>query len=387
MRDRIVSHLAWTLWALSLVGAIATAVETPSVESFMFGAMFLVFGTVGLVLVLRVPQNSVGWILGGVGAIGGVGGTLALWSSSGLAGAAIAGWFLSWIFFPVIGLVTIPLLLLFPTGRLLSHRWRFALWMAPLFVLLAYAGAAFYPWSPEEGGPNPYALEEADEALLFLQNVAGIPLLIGVVAALASIVVRYRRGSAVERQQLKWFLAAAATVPVAILVGDQSQTTLQVIIVPIAFSLLPVAIAVAILRYRLYDIDRIINRALVYGVLTASLVGVYVGAIVTLQWVLRNVTGPQSQLAIVASTLAVAALFNPLRRRIQATIDRRFYRRKYDAANTLETFSMKLREETDLDQLNAELVSVVRDTMQPEHVSLWLRPPERSGEKTEVRRE
>lgn len=380
-------YLAWTLWVLSLVGAVATVVESPTIESFMFGAMFLVFGTVGLVLVLRVPDNAVGWILAGVGAIGGVGGSLALWSTSGLVGATIATWFLPWMFFPIIGLVTIPLLLLFPTGRLLSPRWRFALWMAPLFVLLASAGAAFYPWSPEEGGPNPYALEGAEEALLFLQNVAGIPLLIGVVAGLVSIVVRYRRGSAVERQQLKWFLAAAATAPVAILVGDQAQTTLQVIIVPIAFSLLPIAIAVAILRYRLYDIDRIINRALVYGVLTASLVGVYVGTVVTLQWVLRSVTGEQSQLVVVASTLAVAALFNPLRRRLQDFIDRRFYREKYDAAKTLEAFSAKLRDETDLDQLNTELLSVVHQTMQPEYASLWLRPVERKEESTSGKEE
>lgn len=370
------AYLAWTLWVLSLVGAVATVVESPTIESFMFGAMFLVFGTVGLVLVLRVPDNAVGWILAGVGAIGGVGGVLALWSSSGLAGVDFARWVLVWLFFPVIGLVTIPLLLLFPTGRLLSPRWRFALWMAPLFVLLASAGAAFYPVPPEEGGPNPYALEGAEETLLFLQNIAGIPLLIGGVAALVSIVVRYRRGNAVERQQLKWFLAAAATIPVAILVGDQAQTTLQVIVVPVAFSLLPVAIAVAILRYRLYDIDRIINRALVYGVLTASLVGVYVGTVVTLQLVLRSVTGQQSQLVVVASTLAVAALFNPLRRRLQDFIDRRFYRRKYDAARMLEAFNARLRDETDLDGLKGELLTVVHQTMQPEHASLWLREPE-----------
>lgn len=376
MRSRTAALLAWTLWVLSLVGAVATVLEEPSVESFMFGAMFLVFGTVGLVLALRVPGNAVGWILAWVGAISGIGGALALWASTGVAGADVANWILIWLFFPIIGLVTIPLLLLFPTGRLLSPRWRFALGMAPLFVVMASVGAAYYPLTPEEGGPNPYALEGAEETLLFLQDVAVFPLLIGVVAALASIVIRYRNGSAVERQQLKWFLAAATTVPVAILVGDQAQTTLQVIIVPIAFSLLPIAIAVAILRYRLYDIDRIINRALVYGVLTASLVGVYLGTVVTLQLVLRSVTGQQSQLVVVASTLAVAALFSPLRRRLQEFIDRRFYRKKYDAARTLEAFNARLRNETDLDSLKGELLSVVQQTMQPEHASLWLREPE-----------
>lgn len=183
MRSRTAALLAWPLWVLSLAGAIATVVETPTVESFMFGAMFLVFATVGLVLMLRVPRNSVGWILACVGAIGGLGGIVALWAfgpfGTELPGAGFARWLLTWLFFPIIGLVTIPLLLLFPTGRLLSRRWRFALWMAPLFVLLASVGAAFYPWPPDEGGPNPYALEGAEKTLLFLQDIAGIPLLIG----------------------------------------------------------------------------------------------------------------------------------------------------------------------------------------------------------------
>jgi hypothetical protein len=141
---------------------------------------------------------------------------------------------------------------------------------------------------------------------------------------------------------------------------------------------IPIAVAVSILRYRLYDIDRIINRTLVYGLLVAALAAVYVGGVAGLQYLFRALTGQeqQPQLVIVASTLLIGALFNPLRRRIQAVIDRRFYRRKYDAARTLENFSAKLRDETDLDQLNRELVSVVRDTMQPEHVSLWLRDPE-----------
>jgi hypothetical protein len=133
-------------------------------------------------------------------------------------------------------------------------------------------------------------------------------------------------------------------------------------------------VGIAVLKYRLYDIDLLINRTLVYGALTALLVGVYVGSIVVLQGLLRALTGQESQLAIVASTLAVAALFNPLRRRIQSFIDRRFYRRKYDARKTLEAFSAKLRDETDLETLNNELVGVVRETMQPAHVSLWLRP-------------
>jgi hypothetical protein len=142
----------------------------------------------------------------------------------------------------------------------------------------------------------------------------------------------------------------------------------------LGFALLPVATAIAILKYRLYDIDRIINRTLVYGALTVTLVGVYVGSVLSIQYAFRGLTGSRSQLAIVASTLLIAALFNPLRRRIQSVIDRRFYRRKYDARKTLEAFSTKLKNETDLESLNNDLVGVVRDTMQPSHVSLWLRP-------------
>jgi hypothetical protein len=142
----------------------------------------------------------------------------------------------------------------------------------------------------------------------------------------------------------------------------------------LGFALLPVATAIAILKYRLYDIDRIINRTLVYGALTVTLVGVYVGSVLSIQYAFRGLTGSRSQLAIVASTLLIAALFNPLRRRIQSVIDRRFYRRKYDARKTLEAFSTKLKNETDLEALNNDLVGVVKETMQPAHVSVWLRP-------------
>jgi hypothetical protein len=149
----------------------------------------------------------------------------------------------------------------------------------------------------------------------------------------------------------------------------------------LGFLSIPVSAAVAILKYRLYDIDRIINRTLVYGALTVTLVAVYVGSVLSIQYTFRGLTGSESQLAIVASTLLIAALFNPLRRRVQNFIDHSFYRRKYDAARTLEVFSAKLRDERDIDTLNSELLSTVRETMQPEHVSLWLREPERKVER------
>jgi hypothetical protein len=196
------------------------------------------------------------------------------------------------------------------------------------------------------------------------------------------------------RQQIKWIAFVASFAGLVYLIAMVSQLFLAPMMVgnggslpplPLWFELLtsvavlgfagvPVAIGFAVLKYRLYDIDLLINRTLVYGSLTAMLVAAYFGSVVLLQGALRALTGEGSQLAVVASTLAIAALFNPLRRRLQSFIDRRFYRRKYDATKTLEAFSAKLRDETDLDALNAELVGVVRETMQPAHISLWLRP-------------
>jgi hypothetical protein len=209
-----------------------------------------------------------------------------------------------------------------------------------------------------------------------------VGLLALVVVCAVALFVRYRRANATEREQIKWLLYACALFLV-VYVGDfvgglGGKASVGGYIWGVFFGLsviaLPAAIGIAILRYRLYDIDIIINRTLVYGSLTATLVALYFGGIVLLQRVFVLFTGQQSTLAVVASTLLIAALFNPLRRRIQGFIDRRFYRHKYDARKTLEAFSVKLREETDLDALNDELVGVVRETVQPAHVSLWLRP-------------
>jgi hypothetical protein len=201
-------------------------------------------------------------------------------------------------------------------------------------------------------------------------------------------VVRFRRSRGVERQQMKWFVYASALLLLTPVEGLLSEIFRNVLFGVVLIGM-PTAIGIAVLRYRLYDIDLVINRTLVYGSLTVTLVLVYLGGVVSLQYAFRTLTGQGSQIAIVASTLAIAALFNPLRRRVQAFVDRRFYRRKYDAAKTLEAFSAKLRDETDLDALNAELVGVVRSTMQPARVSLWLRPDPvpKSGGSEEPREE
>ena len=203
-------------------------------------------------------------------------------------------------------------------------------------------------------------------------------------AAGFSLVLRLRRARGAERQQLKWFVYSAVMMgggfAASFLFSSGLINSIVWTLGILGFMVLPVATGIAILRYRLYDIDRIINRTLVYGLLTAVLVLVYIGSVVALRGLLFGFTGRSSQLTIVASTLLIAALFNPLRRRIQAFIDRRFYRRKYDAAKMLTDFSAKLRDETDLDRLGDEMVSVVRETVQPAHVSLWLRPSGRMRE-------
>jgi len=276
-------------------------------------------------------------------------------------------------------------LLLFPTGRLPSRRWRWVAWLTVAFVLAGVISSAF-----SSGallgilGPiqNPLGIEGFTGVYRVFLFFVSPPLL---VAAAFSLFVRLRRAVGVERQQIKWFAyAAAATVSASTLAYiipgvidtppwfEWAGFVLNAAFVPA----IPVAIGIAILRHRLYDIDLLINRTLVYGSLTATLVAVYFGGVATSQAIFRAFTGQeqQPQLAVVVSTLAIAALFNPIRRRIQAFIDRRFYRRKYDAAKTLDAFSARLRDETDLGTLSEELIGAVKETMQPEHVSLWLRP-------------
>jgi hypothetical protein len=275
-------------------------------------------------------------------------------------------------------------LLLFPTGRLPGRRWRPLAWLVVAFVSVGVALSAFSPGAYLGSlGPirNPLGVEGltgAYKALLY----AGAPLLFG--AAVLSLFVRLRRAEGVERQQLKWFAYAAAmfalgivliVIPLAVDTPSWYVRAATAVFTA-AGTAIPIAIGIAILRYRLYDIDLLINRTLVYGSLTVMLALVYFGGVAATQAVFRTLTGQeeQPQIAVVASTLLIAALFTPLRRRIQSFIDRRFYRSKYDARKTLEGFSAKLRDQTDLEALNNNLVGVVRDTMQPAHTSLWLRP-------------
>jgi hypothetical protein len=281
-------------------------------------------------------------------------------------------------------------LLLFPDGRLLSRRWRPLAWLSGAVILLLSVGIMLAPGTLDNlaGVRNPFGIEGAD--WLAVGAYAVLPLLpLCMLASAASLVLRYRRSGGEERQQIKWIAFAASVVVVlyaiamiaSLVYPEESWTTagsvwwlnLLTYAVLASFTLVPIAVGIAVLKYRLYDIDLLINRALVYGSLTILLALVYFGGVVGLQAALRGITGQESTLAIVASTLAIAALFNPLRRRVQAFVDRRFYRRKYDAAKTLAAFNARLRDETDLDTLGRDLMGVVRDAIQPEHVSLWLR--------------
>jgi hypothetical protein len=391
MSDRITTALAWFIWALSVAFAglglllmfLNGSFEDLLDESLgIDAALALAFPTVGAIIASRRPSNAIGWIFCAIGLCGGAEvftveyGIYALVTNPGLLPAGvIATWIGTWVWLPSVTLTITFLLLLFPHGRLLSPHWRPVEWLAAGLTVVAVVFFALAPWDlldPGVPARNPFGIEglrDLGVAVATPVFVIGIPT---VLLSLTSLVLRFRRSRGEERQQLKWFVYAGVLSVGAVLLPSAASSFLQLLVLP----LLPVAAGIAILRYRLFDIDIVINRTLVYSVLTATLALIYFGGVAMTQAIFRMLTGQeqQPQLAIVVSTLVIAALFNPLRRRIQSFIDRRFYRRKYDAAKTLEAFSAKLRDETDLDRLGDEMVSVVRETMQPAHVSLWLRP-------------
>jgi hypothetical protein len=385
------SLLIWLAGVLLLMHQAATG--TPPYEYWRETMLnTLVFSAVGVVVATRRPAHPIGWLLLAAGLIDALGFLSGEYAATTLAPGQVrlpygpTGAWLSMLmqitnFFPLLFL-----LLLFPTGQLLSSRWRIVAWVGVCGVSLGAVTEALTPGALEDFD-NPFGIHAA---ILGPLNVAAQMLVLAaLLGALLSLVVRLVRSRGEERQQIKWFVAAAV-LGFFVLFGISLLSSelgvglggLGNWIWAVVGASLPIAIGIAVLRYRLYEIDLIINRTLVYGTLTATLVAVYFGGIALLQGIssvvlqvpFRALTGQDSQLATVAATLAIAALFNPLRRRIQGFIDRRFYRRKYDAVKTLEAFSAKLRNETDLDALSNDLVGVVRETVQPAHVSLWLHP-------------
>jgi len=361
------------------------------------------FSTVGALIFPRIPpENPIGWIFCVIGFLLGVvhfTGQYAIYTILAAPGSLPAGevatWICSWLWVPSTDLIVF-LLLLFPNGRLPSSRWRWFAWLNIAIVLVGSLWVAFSPGTIQRLAliHNPLGIESLPN---LYQPVQALLFALGLVAA-ASLLMRLRSAGAVERQQIKWFAYATALgFSGAILTYSVSETIGVLWLEWASFVLLivgvlgvPISMGIAIMSYRLYEIDLIINRTLVYGSLTATLALFYLGSVTALQSLFSLLTGQGNTLAIVASTLAIAALFNPLRKRIQGFIDRRFYRRTYDAAKTLEAFSSRLREQTDLEKLCVDLGEVVDETMQPSHISLWLRfpasSPKMSESSSEVRR-
>jgi hypothetical protein len=392
---RAMKRLPWVVLGIAAALGLAAVGLAISGEADLLvvplsAVLGLVFGVTGAILASRLPRNAIGWmfcafaILAALSAAG----DAYITHAGNLPGRTWAAWTNGWFvnaFSPALVALSF---LVFPTGAPPSPRWRALAW---IIVLAASVHAVSTALAPGRLQDYPFRNPAGIEAAGWLSVVAEGSLLILVVPlillAAASLFARMRRASAVERQQIKWFAYAAAVMALFLVAANASRvlgepgTTIEAlsfVLFVLVFSGIPVSMGVAILRYRLYDIDVIINRTLVYGALTAVLALVYGGSIVALQYVFRTLTGEDSQLVVVASTLAIAALFNPLRGRVQTFVDRRFYRKKYDAALTLQSFGARLREETDLDSLTGDLVSVVRETVQPEHASLWMRPAENS---------
>ena len=392
---------AWTVLALS-VGLWAASVGLGRAHGPLAGVpvfdvvdvviytAFLAWTVVGAVIISRRPSNRIGWLLCAAGLLILLGAfalhyalatLLGGWPA--LPGGRAAAWLAPWT--TVLGLsLWFWLILLFPDGHLPSPRWRWVAWCYGLLALPGVVGLALLP-GPQPGGffelgpiPNPLGWEAAGEVLRPVNAITQMvaPALVGV--AVVSMVMRLRRASGVQRQQLKWLAYAAVLLAgYNLLAFLYTRGTIRgipplvdTVISGLGLVVVPAAIGMAVLRYRLYDIDRLINRTLVYGLLTLLLgLGYTAGVLVFGQLAGRD----QSNLAVAAGTLTVAALFQPARRRVQQVVDRRFNRRRYDAAKTIEAFSARLRDEVDLDTLTGELLAVAAQTVEPTKASLWLR--------------
>lgn len=394
----------------------------------LFPAVVLTFPLTGLLIVRRQPRNTVGWVLQGVGAAWGLTALTDAYAAYGLAvrpgsvpGAQVAAALSSSGWAPGIGLMGTFLLLLYPDGHLPSPRWRPLAVLSVVTITVVTVTITLSPGplrvGPEPGLRNPLGLESLRTELLAVLAVALPLFVLCILASAAGLVRRFRRSHGVERLQLKWLATAGAAVAMLYLCGmaaslsrislssDQGDPGWLIMLhnaSVLSFVLLPLSIGVAMLRHRLYDIDLVINRALVYGALTAALAAVYLASVLVLQLMLfglgsntvedsgpttgtardlekvgDRVPGPligQSDLAVAVSTLAAAAIFRPAKARIQAVVDRRFFRHRYDAVRTLDDFTARLRHEVDLEAVSADLTTVVRDTVAPVHASVWLRP-------------
>ena len=384
-------RLPWVLFGVALLlsaAGIGLLAQAPAAEierrdgslvlSAMFAAILIVFGLVGTAVASRLPSNPIGWLFLALFLLDSFYEFAYGWAAYALSvdplpGTRWAAWVADWASVLPPPLI-VASLLLFPDGRPPTARWRWTLWACALVAVLVLGRYALAPGPIEEFPTltNPLGLDAAPWLADFDVEALFTPLF---VAGAAALVVRFRRSHGVVRQQVKWFAYAASLVAAYLIFGSVAEAVVggsDSVVFGFLFAacivMVPVSAGIAILRHRLYDIDVVINRTLVYGTLTATLGATYLGLVLLL-----GLAVGESDLAIAASTLAVAALFRPARTRIQALVDRRFYRRRYDAALTLEAFGGRLREELDLEALGADLRGVVQDTVQPTHVSLWLK--------------
>ena len=410
--DRALHRLAWAGWwvvaGLATFETVLTSIGSPEVPvswgtgligEYGFTLVVLAFPLVGLGILVRQPRNRIGWLLEGVGLSWTVPGLLDAYAHYGLViepgsvpGPEVAAALNEGTWTWGILMMGVFLILPFPDGHLLGPRWRVVAWLAVVAALVVPAVIALAPGTLEEapvaGIVNPLSAGPLEPVVLAFSVVA-LPLVpICLVASAVSLALRFRRSSGVQREQIKWLATAGGLVAMLFAVtltstfaaefagnGSPDVLPLAVRVMQeasiLSFVLLPLAIGAAILRYRLFDIDLVVNRALVYGSLTAALAGLYLGSVLLLQLVLRPVQ-IDSDLAVALSTLAVAAVFRPARSRIQASVDRRFYRHKYDAARAVEAFTGRLRHQVDLDTVGVDLLAAVHETVQPRHASVWL---------------
>jgi hypothetical protein len=392
MSDRVLRMLASALWG-AFLALLPLTVALAGLGNFVFLLALFASCTVGTLIVHRHPRHGVGWVLIALALV------LALSIfAEGYAeadptppfrpGATLASWFSTWASSAWIVIAAVFLPLVFPDGRP-PPRWRWVGWLG-LFALVAGSAGAALKAGPVDANVTPPIQNPigvggaAGDVLAVLASIGTKAIVPAIVGAGAALLLRLRRSRGEERQQVKWFVYMCALMlggfGVAALADPFQDMAVGEIVggagwftalITLAFGL-PAAAGIAVFKYRLYDIDVVIRRTLVYAGLTTILAGAYLGSVLLLQLALDPVTSGSS-LAVAVSTLAVAALFRPARGRIQEAVDRRFYRRKYDAQLTLESFSARLREQVDLDALGGELRTVVADTMQPAHVSLWLR--------------
>jgi hypothetical protein len=399
MSRRAAAWVAWSMCALSLALTASSLMllvlnmshpDVPIHPYWTVDTLLAIgFAPVGAVIVPRIfSKNPIGWLFCVIGlpwAVMHFSAQYAIYTLLAVPGSLpasqAAAWMMCWVWVPACGLIVF-LLLLFPDGQLPNRRWRWFAWFSLLLTVVGVISQALAPGSVYylHAIHNPLGVEGLPNVGELVQTVMFTLIFVSA----GSLFVRRLRASGVERQQLKWFTYSSTlaisgvilTYTISDAIGALWLEWVGYVVLVVGFIGIPISMGIAILKYRLYNIDLLINRTLVYGSLTATLVALYFGGVAATEAIFRALTGQeeQPQLAIVVSTLVIAALFTPLRRRIQGFIDRRFYRRKYDARKTLEAFSSTLRDETDLEALSDDLVGVVTETMQPEHVSLWLHP-------------